>query len=122
MYISEFLTSLPARVIMEQYAALSNEDILSLPKETPGVGSFILSLRDETEFFDIHPTGYHCIPHIGTFIYSRGTCMCTLCSIVYMCVTLLVVCAGTYGQEYRLTSPILLVSLPTTPRYVCTKV
>ena len=41
-----------------------------MPKDSIVLGTyetsaFILSLRDRDEFSRLHPSGYHCIPHIG---------------------------------------------------------
>lgn len=58
---------------MDQQAYRS---ILDMPKDATVLGTyetsaFILSLKDRNEFSRLHPSGYHCIPHIGEDVHQN---------------------------------------------------
>lgn len=49
-------------------------DVFRMKKQSAVLGTcepaaFILSLRDGNEFCKTHSSGYHCIPHIGEYVF-----------------------------------------------------
>ena len=120
----------------------TERDLLSRQKDPVVLGTyesdaFVLSLRRPDEFASTHSFGYHRTPHVGRCVCSSepplivresvhdrtveqlgglprsyDTASYYYIFLLYLCN----ICAGVYGMEYSLALPMVLLSLPPTPR------